>query len=197
MTTIPVLAALVILAPVSGPPEGFTSQSITGRVIDAADHGVPRLMVQAIHDDAEHTGRAHALTREDGTFELRVSDNTPVNVAVGSGRTGFAFQAGVRPGAQNVMLRLIPGGAVRVLVLGPRGEPKAGVSVQGPVSLDGAHFLELNAARTGTDGTAELAVPAGVVEVVLRRSDGRTLTHLREKVTAGTTVEIKAAVDDP
>jgi hypothetical protein len=82
-------------------------------------------------------------------------------------------------------------------VLAPSGEPKAGISLQGPVGLDGAHFLELYGAHTGSDGIAELPVPAGMVEVVLRRSDGHTLAHLREDVTPGLTVETEVVVEDP
>ena len=83
-------------------------------------------MVQAIHDSAEHTGRAHAITQEDGTFELEALGETPLNIVVGSRKTGFAFQAGVRPGAHDVVLRLSPGGTIRVRVLGADGEPEAG-----------------------------------------------------------------------
>jgi hypothetical protein len=107
MTAVPGLIALVILTPAFSASERSAPHSITGRVVDSADHGVPRLAVQAIHDNAEHTGRAHALTREDGTFELEVFGDTPLNVVVGSKKTGFAFQAGLKPGARDVILRLV------------------------------------------------------------------------------------------
>jgi hypothetical protein len=135
------------------------------------------------------------MTRADGAFDLWVGENKePYNIVVGS-EDAFAFRTHVAPGTQDLTLQLRPGGVLRVRVRGTDGQLKAGVSVQGPVGIDGAQFLELSGVSTGLDGVAELAVPAGLIDVVLRRSsDGRTLAHVQAQVRERGTVDADAVI---
>jgi hypothetical protein len=152
--------------------------------------------VQGIHDNDQHSGRTHGVTGADGSFQLRTRGEEPVNVVVGSGKTGFAFQAAIAPGIENLTLRLRPGGTMRVRAHGQHGDPKSGLSVQGPVGIDGARYLELYGARTGSDGCADLPVPAGLIDIVVRGAGGRTLAKVRENVVEGQTSEADVLVED-
>jgi hypothetical protein len=166
---------------------------ITGHVVDAAGNGVARVSLQAIHDNEKHTGRAHALTGADGSFRLLATGTEPVNIiTAAAGR--YAFKATVPPGTQDLVLRVANGGRLQVKVQTAEGLPVPDLSVQGPTRIDGAHYLEFFGTRTGPDGVASLAVPAGEIQVVVRNGQGRTLAIATGTVVADQQTSVAVTV---
>jgi hypothetical protein len=152
-------------------------------------------MVQAIHDDQEYAGRSHAVTTGDGAYRLFVTEHTSYDIVVGSDEVGFAFLTHVDAGSDNATLSLRPGGIIRVHARTSNGKPAEGLSVQGPVGINGARFLELSGTETDADGVAELDVPAGVIDVVIRDEAGHTLKTVQATVREGKTADTIVVLD--
>jgi hypothetical protein len=192
-----ILRALTLVFAATGassPDRASTQRTITGRVVDGAGIGVARLRVQAIHDDAQHTGRALGSTLGDGSFVLYTTGEEPVNIVVGSGKAGFAFKAAVAPASANLSLQLRPGGIVRLRAHGADGGPRARLSVQGPVGIDGGYYLELHGAWTNADGVALLAVPVGRIDVAVRSGEGRQLAIAGVNVAVGEVSDVDVLI---
>ena len=193
------LAALTLSGPLVAAVAAETASPlspITGRVVDAAGHGVAGLMVQAIHDNAKRTGRTLGATSADGSFVLHTRPGPPVNVVVGSSKSGFAFRPAVSPGSENLLLALSAAGTIRVRARDAEGRSLQGLSLQGPVGINGGRYLELYGSRTAADGVAFLAVPAGDVEVVVRSGEGRTLANVRRAVSPGEVVDVDVVITE-
>jgi protocatechuate 3,4-dioxygenase beta subunit len=155
---------------------------LRGKVVDARGRPAPGLGVMARPDD-DAGGAAGADSAADGRFEFAALKPGMYTLTAGSGLVGFALQAGVSPGAEEVVLRLTPGGRLRVTVKTPDGAPvdHAFVSVR---SVNGTRFALFSAAeRTAADGTATLDVPAGAVEV--EAETGRGSGRGQAQVAAG------------
>lgn len=140
--------------------------SVKGRVLDAAGRGVSDLEVLGMAGADAERSLKWALTLADGSFGLTGLGERPYNVVTGSAVAGFALRLGVSPGEKDLVLRLRPGGRVRLLARGPDGQPVAGARTR-LVKLSGAPIFGPRPTRGTTDsqGLVEISVPAGDLEI--------------------------------
>jgi hypothetical protein len=144
--------------------------TIGGRVIDAGGRGVAGAHVWIRPDreggqgtPPELVSHGFARSEADGRFVIGGLSDVHHDVSAGHDAAGYAFSSGIEAGTSDLVLRLLPGGRVRVLVRAPDGSPAAGalVSVR---AVDGRHVFSLPA-RTDAAGVAEVAAPAGRAEI--------------------------------
>jgi hypothetical protein len=105
-----------------------------------------------------------ADTRADGSFRLVGLADRAYNLFAGTALAGFGVRRGVRPGDEEVVLSLRPGGRVRVSVRGPDGAAVAGAYVH-VSSAGGAAVSPESVSPTDAQGIAEIAAPRGAVEI--------------------------------
>jgi hypothetical protein len=86
----------------------------------------------------------------------------------GSGLTGFGLVSGVSPGGEDVVVRLAPGGRVRVTARRADGSPVGGAFASVD-RVNGVRAGFMAGGRTADDGTVEFDLPAGAVEIVARK----------------------------
>jgi hypothetical protein len=153
------------------------------RVVDPAGQGVPELLLRVVSDAAEPGRRwtAAVTTAEDGTAEVRVVPLGPAHVRALPGQAWVQPHQStlldstdpaaifVRPGANDLVLRVVPAAALHARVVDETNGPVAGaVVLHGPRELGwGA------AAVTSPDGSCRLGPVepgAGRIGVVLRPS---------------------------
>jgi hypothetical protein len=140
---------------------------LKGKVIDAQGRATEGVGVAAASAAASGSDRHtdFTVTLADGSFRLTALKKLPYNLLSGSRTLGWGLLGGVEPGSKEVVLRLAPGGLVRLAVRGPEGAPVFGAtcgiaSVGGlPVSNPGS------AGRSDASGLLEVGVPAGSVEL--------------------------------
>jgi protocatechuate 3,4-dioxygenase beta subunit len=145
---------------------------VGGRVVDTRGQGVAAVMLFATGEGSSEPV-AHGQTAADGSFDLDGLPDTRCNLLAGSDLAGFAVQAGVRPGASDLVLTLRAPGRVRAIVHDSAGAPAAGAFFV-ITSVDDASVLGISSffARTDGSGVAEVAVPIGKVELTAQHSTG-------------------------
>ncbi len=145
---------------------------ITGRIYDQRGHLPGSLRVYAAEDTPDPsipaTRASFTVSLPDGSFTLEQLSHTRYNVLAGSELAGFAFEAGVRPGKEDLEMLLRPGGYVEVLVRDRDGEPLT----DAPVSLAAVDGRKIRGASGMTDaaGRSSFAVPAGNLHIKSGRS---------------------------
>jgi hypothetical protein len=142
-------------------------QGLRGKVVDARSRPLGGLDVSASSSTGGHTtGGGHAFTLPDGSFEFSGLEARPHTLVAGTAEAGFAVRPGVSPGEAGVVLRLRPGGRLRITVLGTDGLPVAG-ALPRVTKIDGQPILWFGMGLVPTDvsGATELATPAGALEI--------------------------------
>lgn len=150
----------------SGAPEVHLRVSrgleLTGHVVDAAGRPAEGAFVRAASVAAPPPS-AFTESLPDGSFRLTGLEPRPYSLtATQRGSSSFAVWPAATPGDEGVLLRLEPGGHLRVTVRDADGRPVEGVyvrvsSVDGvPVSASGV---------SAANGVAEFAAPAGRLEL--------------------------------
>jgi hypothetical protein len=170
--------------------------TISGRVLDAAGRPVGSLMVSAHTQGATPPGGSPNLpsgfgsAAPDGIFNIRGLSEGNYNLAAGDELAGFGTLADVAAGSKNVVLRLSPGGRVRASVVNMDGSPvpSAFVSVS---KVDGRSTAWSRPARTDAGGMAELATPAGTVELTAGDTASNTEGTVTVPVSSGETAAVQ------
>jgi hypothetical protein len=167
---------------------------IRGRIVDAAGRGVGHLRVAALAGEGPPvSGRTgFTIAAPDGTFILADLAAGAYTLSTGGEPSGFALVSGVNLDATGVVLRLAPGGRVRVLVRQANGSPAGGVRI-GVHRVDGHPVGGLGGASTDAGGAAELWVPSGRID--LRATgpslEGGTSVAVAPGETAAAEVELR------
>jgi hypothetical protein len=138
-----------------------------------------------------------ARTAADGSFAFSSLRAGTYELAGGSALAGFGTLAGVPTGGADVVLRLAPGGRVRVRAMAADGTAIEGAHIH-VQELDGELFRTGDpGARTDPDGVAEILAPPGVVGIGAHTA---RLAGRAEVVVAsgrGSTVEITLSEEPP
>ena len=164
---------------------------LRGRVVD--DRGRPVAGVPlALRRDHPASGTFVHSTL-DGRFEFPAVEAGSYVLSGGSALAGYGSVRDVSPGPDEVVLTLRPGGRIRARARGVDGAPVPG-AVSRILRVDDAPFAFLGAARSGEDGTLELDVPAGVVELEVRNE--RLVGKARVAVAAGETAEVTVTLGE-
>jgi hypothetical protein len=143
--------------------------SISGRVLDTAGRAVPALMVTA-HPAGDSPGAGPASrmgfgrSAPDGTFTIGSLSEGRYAVSAGDELAGYGTAPDVAAGSTGVVLRLQPGGRVRATVLRPDGSPASAMFVM-VAKVDGRPGMGWRPGQTDAAGVAELATPAGTIDV--------------------------------
>ncbi len=156
-------------------------QVLKGRVVDAKGRPAGDLLVTAtsgaVGAPDRHTDGTVALA--DGSFRFDRLRAVPYMLAAGSRTQGWGMLAGVEPGGEDVTLRLVPGGTVRLAVRGADGAPLSDARAF-IVAVGGLPAAVTSSAATDSSGSAELGTPAGTIEVKVSK----------EKLTGSVTVTV-------
>ncbi len=138
-------------------------QEIRGRVVDASGQPLAGAFVSA----KEGSG---AESLADGSFRLQGLKESSYHLTAEMEGRGFATRTQVPAPSQGVQLRLTAGGRVRVHVRKQDGTPAVGARLW--ISKVEGMETDLGWARTGDDGSGEIASPSGAVTVSASSSDG-------------------------
>jgi hypothetical protein len=111
------------------------------------------MFVSATTEEREHWAMTDTLA--DGSFRLAGLGERTYNPFAGTALAGFGVRHGVRPGDEEVVLSLRPGGRVRVSVSGPGRAPLASAYVQVP-RAGGAAVGSESGSLTDAQGVAEI-----------------------------------------
>jgi hypothetical protein len=171
---------------------------LRGRVVGSQGRPAPGEWVIAL-DENDDTVSVAAESSLDGVFEFSALRPGSYRLAAGSPLSGFGILAGISPGAVDVVLRLSPGGRIRVRVKGADGAPIADAFVT-VRSVNGVAVSLLGAGgRTGADGTAEIDSPAGAIEIEARKDklSGRGQTNVAAGSLAAAEVTLTEGTPDP
>jgi protocatechuate 3,4-dioxygenase beta subunit len=162
--------------------------SLAGKVVDERGRGIGGISVlaRASGPDFSSGSGGGTNTLPDGTFEIGGLRSMAHLVIARSDVGSFGMRDSVRPGDKDVVLTLRPAGRVTVRVLGPDGQPVMGATA----SVEGVSFM-----RTDAQGIAELTVPAGTVDLRVRkdRLEAKTTVTVAEGGTAATEVKLTPA----
>jgi hypothetical protein len=142
---------------------------LRGKVVGIHGGPAPGVWVMVREETDEGMGASGESSSLDGRFEFPSLRPGRYSLSGGSPLSGYGMLTGVSPGDADVVLRLSPGGRIRVGVKAADGSPLAGafVSVR---RVNGAHFSFRGAGgRTGPDGTVEVDSPAGAIEIEARK----------------------------
>jgi hypothetical protein len=142
--------------------------SIAGRVVDTAGRPVGGVWIGATTSEGDEPYMMPDRTLPDGSFQITGLASGTHTVLAQTETGAFGLRAGVRPGQQDVVLTVRPGGRVRVLVRGPEGAPVEG-AVARASRVDGAAVTTMVSPMTGADGIGEIVAPAGEVELRVRK----------------------------
>jgi protocatechuate 3,4-dioxygenase beta subunit len=169
---------------------------IRGRILDHRGRPAPGVWVTA-REEVEAGLATSAVSSVDGGFEFSAVRPGAYTLAGGSPLSGFGVATGVAAGSDDARLRLRLGGKLRVVARGPDDAPieRAFVSLR---SVDGIRFTFAGASgRTAADGTAEIDVPAGLVEVEVRAEAGTASGRATVAPGGAAVVEVKLAAKAP
>jgi large repetitive protein len=109
-----------------------------------------------------------AQSLPDGSFQIANLAKGTYTLTAQSSNGMFALRTGVLPGQKDVTLTLQPGGRVQLLVRGPDGAPVEGAWASAS-SVDGVRAGMGGGPQTNAQGMADLAAPAGQVELSVRK----------------------------
>jgi protocatechuate 3,4-dioxygenase beta subunit len=154
--------------------------AISGRLVDAAGNPVGGVHVMAMSGDGDRLRTAGGQpTLPDGTFQIPSLSAGTYTLSASTNSGAFAIRAGLAPGQKDVTLRLQPGGRVQLLVRGPDGAPVEGAYSR-VSQLQGIATMMGMGAPTSVQGTTEMKVPAGVLELRANKDklEGRTLLEV-------------------
>jgi hypothetical protein len=143
--------------------------TIRGRVVDETGRGVRDVYVSGTTNDESPMG-GFARTMADGSFLMEQLTTSSYNLVAVSSAGTFAFLSGVRPGQKEVILNLQPGGRLSIQAFDLEEQPveDARVVLSGMGGMKARGFLW---AQTDANGRTELAVPAGPIELTVRKED--------------------------
>jgi len=165
---------------------------IAGRVVGADGRPAGRVPVAAFPEKADGTSdptkRPHFVETEgDGTFTFDSLAGDAYTLNTGQEQSGFARATAVAAGTTNAVLRLAPGGRLRFTVLSADGAPVAGASVA-VQKVDGRPWGVFRGTLTDPTGTAEVATPAGRLDVAAANERQHGLAEVT--VSAGETAAV-------
>jgi hypothetical protein len=164
--------------------------SLRGRVVDR--HGRPAPGLSLTARDETHGFGASAHSAPDGSFSFSSLKPGSYVLEGGSPVTGFGMLTGVTAGAADVVLRLSPGGRIRVTATEGNDTPAGGAFVL-VRRMNGAPFsLIVPAGRTGDDGSVEIDSPAGLIDIEVRK--GALIGRSQVTVTAGAVAAIEVTL---
>jgi hypothetical protein len=166
---------------------------IKGRVLDVAGGGVGGIMVTATTAEGQVRSNGWGQTLSDGSFEVGGLVDAPYTLGAQAGADLFGIVTGISPGPERVTLTVRRGGRVKVTVLAANGAPAAGIMVlvsrvQGELLGSGIGF-----GRTDATGRADMAVPAGTIELTGHSPDGQSSTTVTVPAGGTVTAEIRLA----
>jgi large repetitive protein len=165
---------------------------IRGRLLDASARPAPGFLILVTPADGEGSG--YANSGPDGSFRIGGLGPKAHAIVGGSELSGYAFQSGVTPGGEPLVLTLRPAGRIAVRVVDPVGQPVKeayprvetidGVRVRMPGRVSGP---------TDANGLYELVAPPGTVEVSVRaeKDSGRGSASVRSGETTPLTVVLQ------
>ena len=170
--------------------------ALRGTVVDDRGRPAGGQLVSARTDHADAGGTTR--TSLDGRFEFSSLDAGAYTVSVGSALAGYGSARDVRPGEDDVVITLHPGGKVRLRARGADGAPIAEAFAR-VLRVDGAPFGFLGSGRSGPDGVIEIDVPAGAIELEVRaeRLAGATRVNVAPGETADTSVVLAEEFPPP
>jgi hypothetical protein len=150
--------------------------AISGKVLDGRGRGVGGLFVlMTSRAGSNRLPGAPARTLPDGSFSIEGLEEGEHTLSAGDELSGYAFAAGVAAGTTGVVLRLVPGGRVVATVLMPDGTPGRGLVFVSTVDGIAAGPM-VGRGTTNDRGVAELAVPAGRLELKVSGPGGGSAT---------------------
>jgi hypothetical protein len=140
---------------------------ISGRVVDATGRGVGGVYVGA-SPRAEKRSGGGGQSLPDGSFQIPGLSDGAHDVTAQASNGMFAFRTGVSASQKEVTLTLQPGGQVRLVVRGPDGGPVEGAWAS-VTRVEGASVRIGMGNQTSSQGTTEVLVPAGQLELTVSK----------------------------
>jgi protocatechuate 3,4-dioxygenase beta subunit len=171
--------------------------SLAGKIVDQGGRGVAGLFVMATPQSADRSSvGSGTATVADGSFVLTGLTDRPHSLLARSDLGMFAFRTGVRPGDE-VQLTLRPGGRALLQVTGPDGAPVEGAFAN-LVKIGGVNVRGVGG-RTSAQGLAEVALPAGPIELEVGKDTlrGKVTLNVAEGGSASAAVELKEGEATP
>lgn len=171
--------------------------SITGRVVDHAGRGVGGLYVNASSGEGVQRYGGMGQTLPDGSFRIDGLAAATYVVVAQSDLGGFGMRSGVSVGQEGITLTLRPGGRVQVRVREPDGTPAAKAYVR--ILGVGGSRIGLMTGGQGTtgDGVADIATPAGAIEIEARKEKLKGTVVVDVSTGATVPAEITLAPEAP
>lgn len=142
---------------------------IKGRVVDHTGRGVGGVYVNASSGEGVEMKAGMGQTLPDGSFRIDGLTEGTYVVAAQSDLGAFGMRNGVSVRQEGVTLTLRPGGRVQVHVREPDGRP-AGRAYVRVLRVSGSWVGPImGGPGTTGDGVAEIAAPAGSIEIEARK----------------------------
>lgn len=132
-------------------------RALRARVVDANGRGVAGANV-GVH--APGVLQPIVESGPEGRFEIASVPDAELTLWASTALGSFALRTSVRPGDEEIVLRLRPGARLRVRVVGEDGAPVASAFVA-PRFAGGPMVQPTQATTTDSSGVMELRVPAG------------------------------------
>lgn len=168
--------------------------SLRGRVVDEGRRGLANVSVMSMPAEGSASGDHDGFTQSavDGSFVLHGLQPRPQNL-LASVTDLFGVLMAAVPGEKEVLVTLRPGGLVALRVLGPDGTPAARASAR-VTKLDNRPVGGLlSPARTDAQGSIELRVPAGTLEIAASKDGNRGSVVVQVTPGGAATAEIRLA----
>jgi hypothetical protein len=143
--------------------------SIRGMVTDAIGQGVSDLFVLGTTGEEKGASMGTGRTMADGSFLMEELVTKPYNLLTSTRMGTFAFQPGVRPGSEDVVLTLQAGGRVVIQAWDGNREPVKDARVN-LSAIEGIRVIGVGGSTDGA-GHAELPVPAGYIELTISKKN--------------------------
>jgi hypothetical protein len=139
--------------------------SIRGIVTDELGQGVSDIPVLGTTGQEKGASTKVGLTMADGSFLLEELVAKPYNLLASTRMGTFAFQSGVRPESEDVVLTLRPGGRVVIQAWDSNHVPVKDARIR-VSTIDGKPVFGVGGSADD-GGHAELPVPAGYIELTI------------------------------